>query len=357
LKIKDYLAIDADKEAKLKEIATFSAGTDLHKGAQRQRLSPFDRALIESALPGAGKAPEEGIPYPVAAMVRLSHVCTHNCSGCAFGTKGKTGNVFADPDNFPRLLESLRCLKVRSIHLSGGGEPTLHPEFDRFAQMCVLGNFNLSLLTNAVSFKAATIELLAESLYNRIHHPPHPREFQRVVANLEKVVTQRERRESSLIVGADVWLCQANMNFMEEITGLVRDLGLDYIQFRINRRASDYLLRDQVEGVNNLLGELIRSHHPFPVYGEPRSTKLDRACRFFLSFLVVGPSGDVYVCSRFAQDPEIVSFGNIFRLSPDRLWFGPVHRRVIEQLKQTGCHIKDCRWRICSDLMRLPEEG
>jgi len=273
-----------------------------------------------------------------------------------------------DSSNFSKLLHSLRSLKVKFINLSGGGEPTLHPSFSEFVEMCIGEEFKLSLLTNAVWLENMVVELLVDGLsfltanldasndevYNRIHNPPHRDEFQKVLAGLERIVSERQRRKSDLIVGAEVRLCGANLNFVEEITRLAADLGLNYVEFRVWQTASDPLHPDQTESVQKLIEELKASFSPFPLHAEIRSRRPSHECWLAPVLLAVGPSGDVYPCPHFASRPGISAFGNIFALPAHALWFGPEHRGAVEQLKGSKCHIQDCRWHFSSELAGLP---
>ena|GEM_PF-551752 len=357
MRIKDYLGINAEKEAELKAKATFSQERNIRQPGPKEKFSPFEKATMERIFPEAKKISKGGLPYPALARVYLSYTCNHNCSGCLYGGDHKTENVFMDSNSFSRLLESLHSLKVKFIDLSGGGEPTLHPEFHKFAQMCIKEKFELSLLTNAASldqkiagllvkgfsFLRVNLDASNDQVYNRIHHPPNPGEFQKVLGNLERIVSERERKKSDLIVGARVWLCQTNMNFVEQITCLAKDVGLDYIQFRINHKVFGGLLSEQREEVDTLIKELKNSYHPFEVYGEVETGKFCRGCWLSPIYLVINPWGDVYPCYHFDHRPENTSFGNIFTQPADRLWFGVEHRRTVEHLRENDCHIKDCR--------------
>lgn len=367
MKIKDYLGIGAEKEAELKGIATFSPEKNVCKPSQNEMFSPFEKAVIERISLRAKTISKGDVPYPAFARICLSHICNHNCSGCLYGGDRKRENVFMDSNSFSKLLHSLHSLEVKFIDLSGGGESTLHPEFDKFAEMCIKEKFKLSLLTNAASLSPKIVDLVVEGfsflrvnldasndeVYNRIHHPLTPREFQKVLGNLEKIVSEREGKKSDLMVGAKVWLCQTNMNFMEEMTRLAKDMGLDYIQFRVNQNAFDPLLLEQKREVNILINELKDRCHPFEIYGEVESRKFGGGCWLSPVHLIINPWGDVYPCPHFAHRSDVTSFGNIFTQPADRLWFGVEHRRTVEHLRQNNCQIKDCRWRIYNEFVRL----
>jgi len=364
LRIRDYLRLDREKEAELKTVAVFPRAEAVHGPSRPEEFSPFDRAMIERGALKTRTCPQEDIPYPVSASVCLSYTCTHNCSGCPHGSDRKGGNAFLDADRFEKLLSCLHSLKVEYMDLRGGGEPTTHPEFSRFSKMCAKEGFELSLLTNGTSLDSTTAGLLVEGfsfliinldasndeVYNQIHHAPSPREFQKVLANIERIVSERERRESKLMMGAQMRLCQGNVNFMEQVTRLARDTGVDYIQFRIDQRAPDALLPDQINQVNNLIPELRNEYEPFPVYGEIGSRgTTGGGCSAPLSQLIVNPAGDIYPCPHFAKLPQVACFGNIFALPLEKLCFGAYSKKVVQQLREFDCPVQGCRWRIYGD--------
>ncbi len=368
MRIKDYLGLNEEEEAGLKAISTFPEKKDIPQKSRREIFSPLERAMVERISLQAKSVAKDDIPYPAVARLFLSYTCTHSCSGCLYGFDRKGGGVFLDLSRLRRLLDSLHFLKVGFIELRGGGEPTTHPEFREFAQTCIGENFDLSLLSNGTWLDSRIAELLGrgfsyltvnldasdDKTYNRIHHPPEPKEFQRVLGNIERVVTEREKEKSNLIIGAEVRLGQTNMNFMEQITCLARDMGMDYVRFRINRRSSDRLLPDQVERLSQLIPELRNALDPFPVYGEVESADLSLGCRISPAQLTIDPGGDVYPCPHFARLSEINSFGNILTQPADELWFGPEHRRAAEELKKYDCSLIDCRWHIYRDIVEVP---
>ncbi|MGB7062443.1 MAG: radical SAM protein [Candidatus Zixiibacteriota bacterium] len=365
MRIRDYLELDPEKEAELKTVAVFPRAEAVHAPDPPGQLSPFDRAVIERWAAVKKRTPNEDVYYPVSASVCISYTCAHNCSGCPYVNDRKSENMFLDTGSFGRLLSRLHSLKVKFIDLRGGGEPTTHPEFHRFAQMCMREDFELSLLTNGTSLDSTTARLLVEGfsfltinldanndeVCDRIHNPSSPREFQKVLANIERVVSERERRESKLMMGTQVRLCQANMNFMEQMTRLAKDMGIDYIQFRISQWACDRLLPDQIERVSQFISELKASFDPFPIYGEINSRKLSGGYPASLAHMIIDTVGDVYPCAHFARLPQVTSFGNIFTLPPDELWFGVQRKRAVQRLREYDCPIECCRWGVHSEFL------
>src|SRR5688500_16046929 len=102
-------------------------------------------------------------PYPVHVEVVLSDLCNQDCSFCAYRLEGYSSNeLFNDPrapvpknpnrmlpaGKVMQLLDDCRDMGVKAIQLTGGGEPTLHPEFDRIASGVLQRGMRLAVVTN-----------------------------------------------------------------------------------------------------------------------------------------------------------------------------------------------------------------
>ena len=65
-------------------------------------------------------------------QVELTNACVHECSNCTRFCGHHKKNFFMDWDTFKKAIDSLenwpRCIGIM------GGEPTLHPEFERFVK-------------------------------------------------------------------------------------------------------------------------------------------------------------------------------------------------------------------------------
>jgi cyclic pyranopterin phosphate synthase len=360
LKIGEYISLDAQRKERLKRLAVFSLkkkGTHLSDGIE---ISPFHRMMHDGILPQVHQAKRGELTYPRLGMVHLSRRCNHSCPGCFYGRAQNENDVFLAAEKFPQLFKYLHSLKVKFILLGEGGEDTLHPKFEEFTQSCMEEGFELSLLTNAGSISTKVTRLLVrafsivrvaldaseEGVYNSIHRPANHGEFEKVVKNLDSIVEERNRRKSNLVLGAEVRLCQANMNFTEQIAQLAKDIGLDYLEFSFERNDSDSLLPDQEKQTRKLIRELKCSVLPFPIHETDESKKSGDDCLLTTSFLVITPSGDAYTCPHFHSRSEITSLGNIFSLSPEELWWGDEKIGLARLLSQRKCHIKGCRWRI-----------
>jgi MoaA/NifB/PqqE/SkfB family radical SAM enzyme len=84
---------------------------------------------------------------PITADVFLTDFCQLNCSYCRF----RSGSEWMNLDLFKAVFEKLRCLNVRGIILSGGGEPLLNPHIEKIIKYLDAHAFPWAINTNFVS--------------------------------------------------------------------------------------------------------------------------------------------------------------------------------------------------------------
>ena len=103
-----------------------------------------------------------GTPPPVNVEIDLSNRCNLGCKGCHFAHTHTRGH-FADDANIERVgdlmetstaLEILRDLhlnNVKSVTWTGGGEPTLHPDFERILEYASRMKLEQGIYTNGTN--------------------------------------------------------------------------------------------------------------------------------------------------------------------------------------------------------------
>jgi radical SAM protein with 4Fe4S-binding SPASM domain len=362
---KENLMAESTNRLTLRKIATFSNQTEVTKPYQRIVVTPFETNKILTMYSLAKKIWEGEIVHPLMAVVYPSYGCNHNCPGCSYRELNRKENVFLDPKNFVKLLKSLHSLEVKSIEFSGGGEPTLHPQFCELVECAVNEGFEMGLLTNGSLLSRRIADLVVDDftyirvsmdasdgrVYNQIHRPPEIYGFQTIMSNLEEVISKKNQRNSKLTVEAKVLVSQTNMNFIESVTSLAKDIGCDHVQFEPMRNAEDSLFPEQVAIVDDLIKILQEKYYPFSVCGGAKSSKTDRKCWLSPIHILVDPLGDVYPCSHYQYRKESTRIGNLFTQPLEKIWFGSRHKEVIRALKVEECNLYDCRWHYYNEIM------
>ncbi len=110
---------------------------------------------------------------PIHVQLVPTNRCNQACEGCAYRIKGYSSNqLFRTSDEIPwdKLVEVVSdCsdMGVRAIQLTGGGEPTVHPQFLALCDMILGEEIDLALVTNGACWTPAHIKLLCHAKWVR----------------------------------------------------------------------------------------------------------------------------------------------------------------------------------------------
>jgi len=101
----------------------------------------------------AYKGPHIIVPY-------VTNVCTMNCVGCWHHSFRKRDSLsltsekqHIKTENFMRIIDEAGKMNVRSVILSGSGEPFMHPDILRFIQYIKQKNMECHVVTNGAFIK------------------------------------------------------------------------------------------------------------------------------------------------------------------------------------------------------------
>lgn len=159
--------------------------------------------------------------YPINMEVSPSHVCNAQCSWCFYaGThqKSRQPGAFMPSQMLETLIEDMKKLDVKALSWTGGGEPTLHPDFpERSDQAYELG-LKQGMFTNALS----GIDYNPEHFdWIRVSNTNHDWN----VENLEKL------RERTKILGMAVNY-DGDDKAVKHALDIGKFVGVDYVQVR-----------------------------------------------------------------------------------------------------------------------------
>lgn len=86
---------------------------------------------------------------PITADVFITNYCNNNCPYCTYHRwELESGSRYMDFDNFKKYAMRLRSLGVEGIILTGGGEPTINPDFDQIAEWLTQNSIPWGINTN-----------------------------------------------------------------------------------------------------------------------------------------------------------------------------------------------------------------
>lgn len=102
---------------------------------------------------------------PVTAEVVPSLECNFRCPYCTYWQNRSmcreyTGKRLMNPATYERILTGLKDLRTKGIIITGGGEPTLHPEWLEFMRLAVESSYYVGLYTNGSMLREREVECL-----------------------------------------------------------------------------------------------------------------------------------------------------------------------------------------------------
>ncbi len=192
-------------------------------------------------------------PAPVTVEVDLSNVCSLGCQSCHMaythvagprtGSEAPDGFAgtgrFADLNLFSRAFGDMMRVGVKGVVFSGGGEPTLHPQFEAFVEAAHFTSLQMGLYTLGGHLSDVRSALVREKMtwvvvsLDAADAETYAFE-KRVPASRFADACEGVRRLSggSATIGVSFLLHNGNWQNTAAMLELGRQLGAHYVTFR-----------------------------------------------------------------------------------------------------------------------------
>jgi len=300
---------------------------------------------------------------PLHVQLVVSDLCQQACDGCAYRMEGYTSNTLfgveeaghrnnnpnrqIPTDKVIEILSDCARLGVKAIQFTGGGEPCLHRDLDRFLRFGDACGFDLALVTNGVAVTHAILEPLltggdnwlrfsidagTEATYCATRRAPR-QHWNQLLNHIGMAVTLRNATPSArLVIGVGFVVTKDNYHEIEEGVLLARELGVDNVRISALFQpanaayfapfytaaaqacsAAASLATDTFQVINmfgDRLSDLELAHPDYPTCGVQRLTTY------------IGGDQTVYRCCNLAYHPRGILGSLIDRTFYD-LWHDP----------------------------------
>lgn len=214
--------------------------------SQDKALQHTDRLAI---LAGGGQ------PYPVHVQCVISDLCNQSCRFCGYRLDGYSSNQLfhileADgtKNNNPRrmipweklqeIVDDCAAMGVKAIQLTGGGEPTVHPQFDDLCELILSRGIKLAVVTNGLLLKPKRLEILKRAAwvrvsvdcsnretYAKVRQVP-PAEFDVVSENVKRFAAMKRRAT----LGVGYVVTQGSYAELHAACRLFKSWGVDNVR-------------------------------------------------------------------------------------------------------------------------------
>lgn len=276
-------------------------------------------------------------PPPVNCELMLSNRCDLKCAMCHYSythTRGPwVGHVdkphgaissgdLMDYDLACSVLGQLAAYGVKSLVLSGGGEPTIHPRFDDIIRHAHGVGLELGLYTHGGHLRGARAAWMKEhfewiyisfdawDVESYKHHKGVNR-FERVCENVRNLAAL----PGKATIGMGFLLHGGNYQFAYHMQKLGRELGVDYVQFRplvsYSQDEPNKLIEDTswIDDAVQLLQQY--QGDPFIIADTDRFRMYQRwdkhpyqTCHWSALQTVITPNGGVWRCTNKMEHPD-----------------------------------------------------
>jgi MoaA/NifB/PqqE/SkfB family radical SAM enzyme len=258
---------------------------------------------------------------PVHVQIILSDLCNQSCHFCAYRDPTYTSSkLFHIEGNYNpnRKLETEKVIEilddcvelgVKAVQYTGGGEPTIHPDFNYLVEETMKRGLKWGLVTNGVkkrnfagaSWVRVSLDAGNSKTYSQIRSV-HPSHFDRALETIRLWKT-----------GVGFVITPENWREVYEATLLVKDLGATNIRLgaQFSEDGLDLFKDFEIEARNlckaaeSLSSESFKVHNKFnekmkDLEGPPDYDK----CRYQYFTTYIGADQNLYRCCVYAYNPR-----------------------------------------------------
>lgn len=248
-------------------------------------------------------------PWPKTVDVNLTDVCNISCVGCHTFSMRKP-NGFMPLDVFKKNCDDWVEVGVKGIILTGGGEPTMHPQFDDVVYYAQSKGIQVGVITNGTIFRKSLRDCfwVRVSLYSPDErgHEAHTgtKTYKKVIENVKKIQEGKTKLGLKFLLGS-------HNSFTEEAVKVLCDaLGVKYYDIKYIRSTEEQIVDRE---------------------------KVKKPCGITQIKAVIDHTGTYHICPFYPHHPDSDLGKNI-----KDVWGSDRHKEVIKNIKGENCAKYDC---------------
>lgn len=297
---------------------------------------------IESILAG-------DIPNPVTVNLDLSNICNHDCIWC-FSKKYNQENPHVMSKRLiKKIVIDLAKLHVKSVILSGGGEPLTNPHIEYAINFLTKNKIAVGLNTNGSLLSRVKLRNLYKLKYIRVsldggkntHHKLHNlkdnKSFNKIVKNIKAICKNKPK---TLTFGVGYLVHDLNVDEIIETCNLMKQIQVDYLEIRpIKYNSLTSKNKEKLNQINKAC--LMLQDNRFKVYFvmhkesnyELQKNKL-KTCYMCKLVSAISPAGIVYPCCELRGRHALVDLN---KQSFAKFWDSDLHKKLIKKINFAQC--------------------
>lgn len=295
---------------------------------------------------------KEGIDFfPISMEFSLTNRCNANCIWCNDRKIRGLYNKDIDSEAVIRTLENMKLKDVKAVTFEGGGEPTLHPDFNRIIIGAYLIGLDIGIITNGINIdnkvnvvyiydgrpieQVSRARIILESCkWIRISLDAGTKKtykllkgtdkFDKVMKNIEMLCKLKKQLRSKCKIGISYIEHDKNISEIVPIIKRLDKIGADYIQLKPLIKEGKFEETDYVKSffTPGTKIKVIQSGYDY--------SKDYNYCYAHLFSGQIDAGGNVNLCCNLGYKKRL-NFGNINKQSFSKIWLGKKRQRIIKK--------------------------
>ena len=171
---------------------------------------------------------------PITADIFLNSACNNKCPYCTYARYKQRSSSYMTFEDFTRNITILLANGVKGVILTGGGEPTISPDFDKITKWLETYSIPYGINTNFNVFKAIKPNYLKISLdgYDRESYQKSRGvdKYDTVISNIKEYLIYKHSSKLNTAVG--IQTVATNIEDVVRFYEAHKGLDVDYFNIR-----------------------------------------------------------------------------------------------------------------------------
>ena len=328
----------------------------------------FDRNKILSHLSVINDYSQNNkLSSPIFVEIDLTNKCNHDCPKCTgFRAEGGLESTIETEDAF-KILSDIKECGVKSVTFTGGGDPTMHKDFDIIIKKAFDYGLEVGLITNGQSLKLKHFDNLipacswirvswdaaTPNLHDKIHYNGDlnilmisPQKFWQVVNNTKMLSQYKKDKQQNTTIGCAFLVGSHTKHEILDFAKLASESGVDYCQYRpfhyeLYDEEIEKLMKEAKSKFSREDFDVLFSEFKFNTMKDNGFERSYNVCHGAHFSTHIAANYNVYVCCHLLFNKN-ACIGNLKNTSFIDLWRSEEKTRVIDSIDVHKC-IPLCR--------------
>ncbi len=309
------------------------------------------------------------VVHPITVQIDLTNKCNAACGFCVNRDLRKSDNFRASWQ--VDIGKAMMCITesgCRGVHISGGGEPLLHPDVEWMCSTLSSRKIPFGIDTNGFLPDHPALqyaEWIRVSL-NAASYVVHkkitgiPDKFDTVAQGMRNLSSKGK------FVTANFVVCPENIDDIHGAAWLAKEAGIKGIRysFAVTEKGKSLFEPEKEKMIRLLCLAEVMNQEKFSVgvawdqlnnMDQPQSAKTFKHCHYAKLVCVIGANGLLYPCCDLKYlEPN---FGNILDEGFSNVWFGMRRKNWLNAMKPQECVVRcdvDAKNHVLTNLIEEP---